>query len=77
MVVRRGLALALTGVGIGLAAALLTTRLLRGLLFEIAPTDPAIFVGSGLLLAAVALAASWLPAHRATRLSPMEALRGE
>jgi len=77
MVVRRGLALALTGVGIGLLAALLTTRLLRGLLFHVAPTDPATFVASGLLLAAVALAASWLPARRATRLSPMEALRRE
>jgi putative ABC transport system permease protein len=75
--VRRGLALALTGVGVGLAAALLTTRLLSGLLFHVAPTDPATFVVSGLVLAAVALAASWLPAHRATRLDPMEALRRE
>jgi putative ABC transport system permease protein len=77
MVVRRGLSLALTGVGIGLLAALLTTRLLRGLLFHVAPTDPATFVATGLVLAAVALAASWLPARRATRLNPMEALRRE
>ena len=58
-------------------AALLTMRLLRGLLFQVAPTDPATFVASGLVLAAVAFAASWFPAHRATRFNPMEALRRE
>jgi len=77
MVVRRGLVLALSGVGIGLLVALLVTRLLRSMLFQVAPTDPLTFAGAGLLLAAVALAASWFPAHRATRLNPMEALRGE
>ena len=75
MVVHRGLVLALSGIGIGLVAALLVTRLLRSLLFQIAPTDPVTFAGAGLLLAAVAVAASYFPAYRATRFNPMEALR--
>jgi ABC-type antimicrobial peptide transport system permease subunit len=77
MVVRRGLALALSGVAIGLFVALLATRLLRSLLFHVAPTDPATFLVSGLLLAGGAVAASWFPARRATRFNPSEALRGE
>ncbi len=77
MVVRRGLVLAATGVVIGLAAALLVTRLLRALLFHVAPSDPATFAGAGLLLGAVALLASFVPAYRATRFEPMQALRGE
>jgi predicted lysophospholipase L1 biosynthesis ABC-type transport system permease subunit len=77
MVVRSGLALAATGVVIGLGAALLVTRLLRALLFHVAPSDPATFAAAGLLLGAVALLASFVPAYRATRLEPMEALRSE
>jgi len=77
MVVRRGLVLAASGVVIGLAAALLVTRLLRALLFHVAPSDPATFAGAGLLLGAVALLASFVPAYRATRFEPMEALRSE
>jgi putative ABC transport system permease protein len=77
MVVRRGLALAATGVVIGLGAALLVTRLLRALLFHVAPSDPATFAAAGLLLGAVALLATFVPAYRATRFEPMEALRSE
>ena len=77
MIVRRGLSLAMTGVAVGLAGALLVTRLLRSLLFQVAPSDPATYVGAAILLAAVALLASGVPAYRATRLNPTEALRGE
>ena len=77
MVVSRGLALALSGVVIGLLLSLVATRLLRSLLFRVAPTDPATFLVSAVLLAAVAVAASWFPARRATRFNPIEALRGE
>jgi ABC-type antimicrobial peptide transport system permease subunit len=77
MIVRRGLAVALSGIALGLGAALLLTRLLRALLFHVEPSDPATFAGAGILLAAVALAASLGPAYRATRLDPMQALRAE
>lgn len=76
-VLRRGLGLALLGVAIGLAGAFATSRLLSSLLYGISPTDPATFVGVSLLLASVALLASWLPARRATRVDPMTALRAE
>jgi len=77
MIVRRGLSLALAGVAIGLAAALAVTRALRGLLYEIAPSDPAIFLGAAAVLATVALLASGIPAWRAARIDPMKALRSE
>ncbi|CAN5539433.1 ABC transporter permease [soil metagenome] len=77
LVVRQGLVLTLIGVGIGLLGAFATTRLLRTLLFEVSPTDPATFLAVPLLLGAVALLASYLPARRAARVDPMIALRNE
>jgi putative ABC transport system permease protein len=77
MVVRRGVAISLAGVGAGLLGALATTRLLSGLLFGISATDAATFVAIPLLLLAVALVASYLPARRATRVDPMVALRAD
>jgi len=77
LVLREGLRLAAAGVGIGLAGAFALTRLLRGFLFEIAPGDPATLGAVALLLAGVALAASAIPARRAARLDPIEALRTE
>jgi putative ABC transport system permease protein len=66
---------ALTGAGAGLAAALLLTRLMRNLLYGVGATDPATFAGVSLLLLAVALLATWIPARRAVRIDPLEAIR--
>jgi putative ABC transport system permease protein len=75
--VGKGLKLALIGLTIGVAAALAATRVLSSLLYGVTAADPATFVGVSLLLAAVAAAASWLPARRAARVDPMVALRHE
>ncbi len=71
------LGVVLGGLAVGLAAAFALTRLLRGLLFEVAPTDPRIFVGVPLLLAVCALLAAYLPARRAAAVEPVVALRSE
>jgi putative ABC transport system permease protein len=68
---------ALAGGCAGLAAALLITRLLRSLLFQVAPDDPAVFAGVSVLLASVVFAACIIPARRAARVDPMVALRYE
>ena len=75
MVVGKGLTLALVGVVLGVAGALGLTRLMSGILFEISPTDPSIFVGISVVLVLVAMLASYVPAFRATRVDPMVALR--
>jgi putative ABC transport system permease protein len=76
-VVGRGLSLTLMGIGLGLIGALGLSRLLRSLLFGVSPTDPTIFLLTPLLLGAVALLASYLPALRAARTDPAIALRSE
>ncbi|HEY9285575.1 MAG TPA: ABC transporter permease [Pyrinomonadaceae bacterium] len=77
LIVGQGMALALAGLGAGLLFALALARLLRGLLYGVSPADPATFAGISLLLALVALAACYVPARRATRVDPVEALRHE
>jgi ABC-type antimicrobial peptide transport system permease subunit len=77
LVVTQGMKLALIGVGAGLAGALAVTRVLQRLLFEVKPFDPLIFLLVSLTLIVVALTACWLPARRAAKVDPMEALRYE
>jgi predicted permease len=76
-VVREGLRLAAAGVAAGLVLALSVTHLLASFLYGVSPFDPVTFFGVPLLLAAVAIVACWVPAFRATRISPIEALRSE
>ncbi len=77
LVLRQGALLAAVGVAVGVAASLALARLLQGLLYGIAPSDPATLVGITVLLMIVVLAASWIPARRATRVDPLIALRHE
>jgi len=77
MFVRYGLALAGTGVVIGLGAAAVLTRLMKSLLFGVTPLDPLTYAAVPLVLAAAALLASYLPARRAALVDPVEALKAE
>lgn len=77
LVVRQGLKLALVGVGVGIVASFAFSRLISGLLFGVATSDPMTLVATVLLLVVVALLASYFPARRAARIDPMISLRGE
>jgi putative ABC transport system permease protein len=76
-VMAHGLTLALIGLAAGVTAALVLTRLMATLLFEVRPNDPATLAGVAALITAVAAAASLVPAFRATRVDPIVALREE
>ena len=75
LVVRSGLSIAGAGTALGLLGALVATRVLRSLLFGVAPSDPLTFAGIVGVLGSAVLLASWLPARRAARVMPTEALR--
>jgi putative ABC transport system permease protein len=77
LVLGRAAALIVAGTGVGLAGAVLLVRFIEKLLFGTTPLDPFTFVAVPILLASVALAASYIPARRATRIDPMVALRYE
>jgi putative ABC transport system permease protein len=77
MVIWRGMGVAIAGVAVGLAAALALTRVMKNLLFNVSATDPATFALIALLLVSVALIAIYIPARRATKVDPIQALRHE
>jgi predicted permease len=77
MILRESSWLAILGIAIGLAAAFGLTRFIRTMLYGLQPTDPATFIPAALLLLAIAIAAGYGPARRASRTDPMQALRHE
>jgi putative ABC transport system permease protein len=77
LVLRQGIAPAITGIAVGLVAAFALTRYLGSLLYGVAPLDPFTFVVMPTVLFAVAAAAVLIPAVRASRVAPVEALRQE
>ena len=77
MVLREAGISVLIGVGLGLAGALAFARVMSGMLFGVTATDPQTFGSAIAVLVVAALAASWIPAARATRVDPMQAMRPE
>jgi putative ABC transport system permease protein len=77
MVLSRGVRLTLIGTAIGVAGAIALTRVLSSLLYDVTPTDPLTLAGVSVLLSGIALLASYIPARRAAKIDPMEALRYE
>ena len=77
MVVGDGMRLAVAGVALGVAGALLVTQALKAALYQVSATDPLTFLGVSALLLCVAALASWAPARRAARVDPMLSLRAE
>jgi ABC-type antimicrobial peptide transport system permease subunit len=75
LVLRNGLGLSALGILAGTITALWGTRVLSGLLYDVAPTDPLTFAGAALVILAVAAVASYLPARQASRIDAIELLR--
>jgi putative ABC transport system permease protein len=76
-VVRQGALVAVIGVVVGVTSGVAGSRFIESLLFQVSPRDPKVFVATALTLIAVTVVACWLPARRAARISPLEALRFE
>ena len=77
MILQQGLKLAGIGVVLGVIAGCVSTRVLQKLLYEVTPTDPLTFAATSVLLIVVAIAATFFPARRASRIEPMVALRND
>jgi ABC-type antimicrobial peptide transport system permease subunit len=77
MILRSGLWLTLVGIALGVVGALALSRTVESMLFGIEPTDPLTFVAVSLLLGIVAMAACYMPARRAAKADPIEALRAQ
>jgi ABC-type antimicrobial peptide transport system permease subunit len=77
LILRQSLSVTMIGVGLGLVAALAGGRVIEALLYNVSPRDPIVIGVVTLLLTGIAVIACWLPARRAARLSPLEALRTE
>ena len=77
LILRQGFTMAIVGISAGLALSFAVTRLYRSLLVGVSPTDAISFFGTAALLLLIALAATYLPARRATAISPLVALRHE
>jgi ABC-type antimicrobial peptide transport system permease subunit len=77
LVMRQGATLALAGIGVGSLGAIASTRWMRSMLFQVDPLDPLTFAAVGVALAAVAIGATWAPALRAARVSPVTAMRND
>jgi putative ABC transport system permease protein len=77
LVVRQGGLVVLAGITVGLVTAFAGSRLIESLLYHVSPRDPTVFAATTVILLGVALLACWLPARRAARLSPLDALRTE
>jgi ABC-type antimicrobial peptide transport system permease subunit len=77
MILRQGVTLALFGIAVGLVGAFALTRVMQSLLYQVTASDPVTFASVPIALVIVAAMASYLPALRATRVSPVQALRME
>jgi ABC-type antimicrobial peptide transport system permease subunit len=77
MILREGIAMVAAGLALGLLLAFGTGKIISSILFDVSSTDPFAFTLAPALLAIAALVATWLPARRATKISPMAALRTE
>jgi putative ABC transport system permease protein len=75
MILKEGGVLLAMGLVLGVAGAFFATRVMRGLLFGVAPHDPATFIGVAVMMAAIGMVACWIPALRAARIDPAIAMR--